>query len=189
VRNDLDYGLVHHGTGVLFEALKRPGLTMALCYEDQSVKHMIAGGVGPSYGFIDDRGGAQYAETLALATSVKPAYVQIATWNDWGEGTSIEPSIEYGFRDLEKTQEVVRAQGGSVPGTAADLRLPLLRGPPRHCAAWSAAASTCTASRSISSFTFSPTATPPVSRRALKLTPKSLRLMVPRALRPATVLP
>ena len=34
-----------------------------------------------------------------------------------------------------------------------------------------------------------PTATPPVSRRALKLTPKSLRLRVPRALRPATVWP
>jgi len=25
--------------------------------------------------------------------------VQIATWNDWGEGTGIEPTAEFGYRD------------------------------------------------------------------------------------------
>ncbi|MEW6515467.1 MAG: glycoside hydrolase family 99-like domain-containing protein [candidate division FCPU426 bacterium] len=31
--------------------------------------------------------------------------VQIATWNDWGEGTAIEPSREYGTQYLELTRE------------------------------------------------------------------------------------
>jgi len=30
--------------------------------------------------------------------------VQIATWNDWQEGTIIEPSVEYQYRDLEAIQ-------------------------------------------------------------------------------------
>lgn len=239
----LDYGAVHHNTGVLFDALKKAGLSLALCYEDQSIKHMVEGGaaspgdavakaqdvmhwldtnwfqdpayardggkpllldfgpqyfstadwqqifsvmatppsfvtldqkvdpavgfffwpmpqageagdrstllsllpttkipaayprfddfyaqagVGPSYGFIGDRDGAQYAETLSIAFGAKPAFLQIATWNDWGEGTVIEPSDEFGFRDLEKTQELVRANGwADMPWVADDLRLPL----------------------------------------------------------------
>ena len=53
------------------------------------------------------------------------AIVQIATWNDWGEGTQIEPSKEYGYRDLEfvqKTQRQVLGQGFKF--TSDDLRLP-----------------------------------------------------------------
>jgi hypothetical protein len=32
---------------------------------------------------------------------MKPSIIQIATWNDWGEGTVVEPSREFGYRDLE----------------------------------------------------------------------------------------
>ena len=48
--------------------------------------------------------------------------MQIATWNDWGEGTQVEPSIEFGYRDLEHLQSV---RGSQEDGpTTADLRLP-----------------------------------------------------------------
>ena len=240
----LDYGIAHRNTGLLFDALRRAGMSLALCYEDQSIKHMIEGGaatpgdavtkgqdvmrwldthwfedpayvhengqplllnfgpqyfgtaewnalfsvmrtrpslvtldpkvdpasgfffwpkpqsgeaadraslvrllpttkipaayprfddfyaqagVGPSYGSIGDRGGAQYEETLKLAYGAKPAMIQLVTWNDWGEGTNIEPSVEIGFRDLQKTQELARASGWSAfPWTADDLQLPLV---------------------------------------------------------------
>ena len=51
--------------------------------------------------------------------------MQIATWNDWGEGTGIEPTEEFGYRDLETVQEVVRtALDPAFPFRPADLRLP-----------------------------------------------------------------
>jgi len=51
--------------------------------------------------------------------------VQIATWNDWGEGTIIEPSLEYGTRDLEVVQELRRRHvDATFRGDAAVLQLP-----------------------------------------------------------------
>jgi hypothetical protein len=83
-------------------------------------------GVGPSYGSIADDGGATFTDRLSLALGPRPPIVQLVTWNDWGEGTQIEPSTQFGTRDLEATQQAVRAGGWtSLPWTAADLALPL----------------------------------------------------------------
>jgi len=80
----------------------------------------------PSWGEIDDRDGQTYRETLSAALRAGTDFVQIATWNDWGEGTQIEPSIEFGFRDLEATLESSRAfLHSNLPFSAADLRLPI----------------------------------------------------------------
>ncbi len=74
-------------------------------------------GVGPSYGSIADNGGATYTDGLSLALGPKPPIVQLVTWNDWGEGTQLEPSTQFGTRDLEATQQAVRAGGWtSFPG-------------------------------------------------------------------------
>lgn len=54
-----------------------------------------------SYGIIPDSNGETFRQTLAMAVKGAPAIIQIATWNDWGEGTQIEPSKEFSFRDLE----------------------------------------------------------------------------------------
>ena len=83
-------------------------------------------GVHPSYGSIKDRGGKTYQQTLERALSSGQPVVQIATWNDWGEGTQIEPSVEFGYRDLEVTQEMRRKYiDKGFKYKADDLRLPV----------------------------------------------------------------
>lgn len=81
--------------------------------------------VHESYGRIEDRRGATFRLTLQKALASRSRLVQIATWNDWGEGTVIEPSREYGFRDLEVVQSLRRKHiDPSFEPSAADLRLP-----------------------------------------------------------------
>jgi hypothetical protein len=89
--------------------------------------------VQPSYGSIPDDAGRTFTTTLKRALTSGASMVQIATWNDWGEGTVIEPSYEFGYRDLEAVQRLRREHVD--PRFAVDpgsLRLPhrlwLLRG-------------------------------------------------------------
>lgn len=63
-------------------------------------------GVSEGYPIIADRDGKTFETTLQQAIKSRAPIIQIATWNDWGEGTQIEPSIEFGFRDLEHIQSV-----------------------------------------------------------------------------------
>lgn len=77
-------------------------------------------GVHPSYGSIDSAHGETFAQSLALAERSKAKLIQIATWNDYGEGTVIEPTRNHGYRYLEQLQQVRSA------GSAADLRLPVM---------------------------------------------------------------
>ena len=80
-------------------------------------------GVGSSYGFLDDRGGQTLHETLARAATAGVPILQIATWNDFGEGTMIEPTAERGTRDLEEVQSTIRTWR-PLPFQPADLALP-----------------------------------------------------------------
>ena len=81
--------------------------------------------VHPSWGKIDDDHGTTFVETLEKAMRSGLPFVQISTWNDWGEGTMIEPSVEFGFRDLEVVQRLRRQLvEPSFAGNAKDLRLP-----------------------------------------------------------------
>jgi Glycosyl hydrolase family 99 len=81
--------------------------------------------VHASWGTIADDGGRTFARTLDRALKSRAPMVQIATWNDWGEGTMVEPSVEFGYRDLEAVQRARRAAGDTAFSyTAADLRLP-----------------------------------------------------------------
>ncbi len=58
-----------------------------------------------SYGFIDPRNGMTLKETLGQALASNAQAVQIATWNDYGEGTGIEPSRDAGYERLEIVQQ------------------------------------------------------------------------------------
>lgn len=78
-----------------------------------------------SYGFLDARDGQTLRDTLARATEANAQIVQLVTWNDYGEGTMIEPTDEYGYTYLEIMQSVRREQDATFTPTAENLRLPM----------------------------------------------------------------
>lgn len=47
------------------------------------------------------------SETLSLTAQNGIGYVQLVTWNDFGEGTMIEPTVEFGYSPLETVQDFV----------------------------------------------------------------------------------
>jgi len=65
-------------------------------------------GAGSSYGGLEDANGSTLTSTLSRAMTNDSAIVQIATWNDFGEGTIVEPTVEYGYRDLGIIQDLRR---------------------------------------------------------------------------------
>jgi hypothetical protein len=79
-------------------------------------------GVHDSYGSIAPRAGQTLAESLDMAMKSNAALIQIATWNDYGEGTVIEPTRNNGYRYLEMVQQRKTAPKFRV----ADLRLPVM---------------------------------------------------------------
>ena len=83
-------------------------------------------GIRNSYGFLDDQDGKTFADTLDMGFYSKAKIIQLVTWNDYGEGTIIEPSVETGYRYLEMIQARRRtAIGQSFKYSATDLRLPV----------------------------------------------------------------
>lgn len=80
--------------------------------------------VNDGYGRIEDNAGKTFQVTMRRAIQSRARIVQLATWNDWGEGTQIEPSVEHGYRDLESIQQVRREQiDPAFKPLASDLRL------------------------------------------------------------------
>jgi hypothetical protein len=94
------------------------GGDLAAVYRDLAARARAAGvpflaAVAPGF---DDRvirapgtvvpraGGATYDATWELALSVRPAGVLVASWNEWHEGSEIEPSREHGTRYLAATR-------------------------------------------------------------------------------------
>ncbi len=79
-----------------------------------------------SWGRIEDAEGETFRRSLEAALRTDAPLIQIATWNDWGEGTVVEPSEEFGYRDLEVLQELHRRWlDPDCQTTVEDLRLPL----------------------------------------------------------------
>jgi hypothetical protein len=60
------------------------------------------------WGYLGDRNGETFRETLRRALTNNSAIVQIVTWNDFGEGSVVEPTVEYGYRDLAVIQDFRR---------------------------------------------------------------------------------
>jgi len=63
-----------------------------------------AGG-GNYLGYLGDHHGDTLRETLDRGLTNSSAIVQIVTWNDFGEGSIVEPTVEYGYRDLGIIQD------------------------------------------------------------------------------------
>lgn len=62
------------------------------------------GGGGESYFLIDHNGTETFETTLDKALESDVDYIQLATWNDYGEGTMIEPTMEFGYDFLKILQ-------------------------------------------------------------------------------------
>jgi hypothetical protein len=83
-------------------------------------------GTGTSYGYLDDAGGHTLSDTLTRALTNNSAVVQVVTWNDFGEGTVVEPTVEYGYRDLGIIQNLRRQYlDPSFPHHTNDLAIAL----------------------------------------------------------------
>ena len=65
-------------------------------------------GVRDYWGYLGDRNGDTFRNSLGRAMTNASAIIQIVTWNDYGEGTIVEPTREYGFRDLGIIQDYRR---------------------------------------------------------------------------------
>jgi len=66
------------------------------------------GGAGESYFYIPEDDGQTLTDTLDLYTTYQTNdnldFLQLATFNDFGEGTMFEPTVEDGFRALNQIQ-------------------------------------------------------------------------------------
>ncbi|WP_066219160.1 glycoside hydrolase family 71/99-like protein [Formosa haliotis] len=69
------------------------------------------GGTNTDIGFtISHNNGATLNETLSLATHVEADYLQLITWNDFGEGTMFEPTQEFGYRYINTVKQFTGVQ-------------------------------------------------------------------------------
>jgi hypothetical protein len=67
-----------------------------------------AGGWGAGPGWtLPYNGTSTFSGTLQLALGSSDGYVQLATWNDYGEGTMIEPTREFGYGFLTQLQQIL----------------------------------------------------------------------------------
>src|SRR5262249_23238033 len=69
---------------------------------------------------VERAGGAAYAQSWQAALSVDPAWILVSSWNEWHEGSEIEPSEQSGRQYLDATRGWAdRFRRGSSPVTAA----------------------------------------------------------------------
>ncbi len=74
---------------------------------------------------LEHRDGDTLRQSLGAAMDSPARIVQVVTWNDYGEGTMIEPTHEFGYRFLEIVQQAMKQRhGDAFAYTPADLRLP-----------------------------------------------------------------
>ena len=87
-----------------FYANNLPNLSIAMGSAYPGFKDFYAqGGGGDPIGWtIEHNNGATLDETLNLAKNANLNYLQLITWNDFGEGTMIEPTVEFQYSFIEK---------------------------------------------------------------------------------------
>lgn len=60
-----------------------------------------------------------YSNTWAVARMVNPDWIFITSWNEWHEGSEIEPSVEHGDGYLKFTTEKIASFKGAAPSSTA----------------------------------------------------------------------
>jgi glycoprotein endo-alpha-1,2-mannosidase len=80
--------------------------------------YYVEGGWGTSYGNVPYNTGQTLQNTFAKATERNIDKLQLVTWNDFGEGTMLEPTVEDQFTSLTIIQEFT-----GVPYSKDELEL------------------------------------------------------------------
>ena len=78
-------------------------------------------GLHDSIGYIDNQEGKTFIKTLELAWKSNSQLIQIATWNDYGEVTVIEPTRAFKYQYLEEVQKYTQ-----TCFSQNDLQLPVI---------------------------------------------------------------
>lgn len=103
-----EYAWVYKNSTYLtnFYTNTKPKLSVAMGSAYPGFKDFYAeGGGGATIGWnIDPNNGATLDETLSLAKNANVNYLQLITWNDFGEGTMFEPTVEFGYTYIEKVK-------------------------------------------------------------------------------------
>jgi len=85
---------------------RAPGLPTAFAAAYPGFKDFYSpGGWGNTLFVIDHNGTSTLQNTLTLAKNSNLANLQLITWNDFGEGTMLEPTLEYNYSFLETIQQ------------------------------------------------------------------------------------
>lgn len=96
------------------------GDKMGVAYPGFVTYYVEGGWAAPNTQYtIPHRGDSTLIETLDLALKSNVGMIQLATWNDYGEGTMFEPTVEFGFTFLSRLQK----QLGVKNLTEKDLKL------------------------------------------------------------------
>jgi hypothetical protein len=92
-----DLGHVYATLATLGHAAGRPFIpAVGPGFDDRAVRRPAT--------VVERAGGATYDRTWEAALSVDPSWVLVSTWNEWHEGSEIEPSLEHGRRYLDATR-------------------------------------------------------------------------------------
>ncbi|HMA36485.1 MAG TPA: endo-1,3-alpha-glucanase family glycosylhydrolase [Chloroflexia bacterium] len=75
------------------------------------------------------RDGALYTESWQGAMASNPEWITITSYNEWFEGTQIEPSATYGSRYLDLTRQLVTSWKGGPPTAVPATPLPVTATP------------------------------------------------------------
>jgi hypothetical protein len=79
-------------------------LFFGVAYPGFNPFYAAGGWAGPSYQLPYNATGT-FSQTFDLAVGSGALYVQLCTWNDYGEGTMIEPTREFGYGFLTTLQQ------------------------------------------------------------------------------------
>lgn len=99
-----------------FYANKLPRLSVGMGSAYPGFKDFYQqGGGGDAIGWtIEHNNGATLDETLNMAKNANLDYLQLITWNDFGEGTMFEPTVEFGYSYIEKVKTFAGVQNATV---------------------------------------------------------------------------
>lgn len=83
--------------GTSYAATVNPGVDNSLWHDDFGFDRLV----------IERMGGEYYRRTWQAATASDPDWILLTSFNEWHEGTEIEPSEEHGETYIDMTRELV----------------------------------------------------------------------------------